>query len=284
MTALHPPIADYALLSDSQGAALVSRGGSIDWACLPQFDSPAMFARLLDADAGHWLVAPIAPAQVDRAYVEGTMVLRTEFRTASGGVAVTDALPFMPLERGHGIGQRAPHAILRLVEGLDGEVELESEVAPRPEYGLTVPRWEAADGGAVCRGGPAAFVFSCPSTVELCDAVATARFTVRRGERRGLALRTAPPWEQLPSPCSTDHVRAWLYGTVRGWQSWSELHQNYDGPWAELVHHSGRVLQALTYAPTGAVIAAPTTSLPERGLINAAHAIAEAERRPAGRR
>lgn len=259
-----PPIADYALLSDSQGAALVSRGGSIDWACLPRFDSPATFARLLGDAAGHWRVGPTEPFEVSRAYVDGTMVLRTEFRTTSGAVAVTDALPFMPLERGHGIGQRAPHAIVRVVEGLDGHVEVESQVAPRPEYGLTIPRWEHTSGGALCRGGPSTYVLSCPATIDIEGGTATATFTVRRGERVGLALRVADPWERPPSPWSTDQVRAWLYGTVRGWQSWSALHQSYDGPWADLVHHSGRVLQALTYAPTGAVIAAPTTSLPER--------------------
>ncbi|MBA3310688.1 MAG: glycoside hydrolase family 15 protein [Nocardioidaceae bacterium] len=236
----------------------------MDWACLPRFDSPATFARLLDDTAGHWRVAPTEPFEVSRAYLDRTMVLRTEFHTTSGAVAVTDALPFMPLERGHGIGQRAPHAIVRLVEGLDGHVEIESEVAPRPEYGLTVPRWQPTSGGAECRGGPSAYVLSCPATVAVAGGTATARFTVHRGEKIGLALRVADPWVRPPPPWSTDQVRAWLYGTVRGWQSWSTLHQGYQGPWADMVHHSGRVLQALTYAPSGAVIAAPTTSLPER--------------------
>lgn len=178
-----PPISDYALLSDSQGAALVSRAGSIDWACLPRFDSAAMFARLLDDDAGHWRLAPAGDYDVTRSYVANTMVLRTEFRTPTGAVSVTDALPFMPLERGHGIGQRAPHAIVRLVEGLDGDVELDCEVAPRPEYGLTVPRWEPSAGGAICRGGPSAYVLSCPAPVEIRGAVATARLRVRGGTR-----------------------------------------------------------------------------------------------------
>lgn len=259
-----PPIADYALLSDSQGAALVSRGGSIDWLCLPRFDSPASFARILDPDAGHWRLAPTEDGEVSRAYLDGTMVLRTEFRTTAGAVAVTDALVFMPLERGHAIGQQAPHALVRLVEGLDGEVELETEVAPRPEYGLTTPRWEPASGGAICRGGPCAYVLSSPLPVEMREGTAVSRLRVRRGERLGFALRVAEPWQPLPKPWSTDQVRAWLYGTVRGWQSWSSLHQSYDGPYAEAVAHSGRVLQALTYAPTGAIVAAPTTSLPEQ--------------------
>lgn len=258
-----PPIADYALLSDSQGAALVSRSGSIDWACLPRFDSPATFARLLGDGGGHWSLAPTAPFEGTRAYVDDTMVVRSELRTTSGAVAVTDALVFMPLERGHGIGQRAPHAVVRLVEGIAGRVEIESEVAPRPEYGLIVPRWQPARGGALCRGGASAYVLSCPAPVEVRDGTARATFTVRAGERIGLALRAVDPWERPPSAWSTDQVRAWLHGTVRGWQSWSALHQAYQGPWADMVHHSGRVLQALTYAPTGAVVAAPTTSLPE---------------------
>ena len=257
------PIGDYALLSDSHGAALVSRSGSIDWACLPRFDSPSTFARLLGEGAGHWRLAPSGPTEVQRSYVADTMVLRTEFRTASGTVAVTDALPFMPTERGHGIGQRAPHAVLRMVEGIDGEVEVDSEVAPRPEYGLVTPRWEACPAGAVCRGGAGAYVLSCPAPIGLEGGTARARFTVGAGERVGLALRCADAWEAAPSPWSTEQVRAWLYGTVQGWRSWSALHQSYQGPYAELVHHSGRVLQALTYAPTGAVVAAPTTSLPE---------------------
>lgn len=257
------PIADYALLSDSRGAALVSRDGSIDWACLPRFDSPATFARLLGESAGHWRVGPTEPAEVSRSYVDGTMVLRTKHRTGSGAVSVTDAMPFMSRDRGHGIGDRAPHAIIRVVEGIDGRVEVVSEVAPRPEYGLTVPRWQARAGGALCRGGPSSYVLSSPVTVDTAGGTATARFTLQPGERVGLALRVADPWEPPPSPWTTDQVRAWLYATVSGWQCWSALHQAYDGPWADLVHHSGRVLQALTYAPSGAVIAAPTTSLPE---------------------
>jgi alpha,alpha-trehalase len=257
-------ISDYALLSDSHGAALVSREGSIDWACLPRFDSPATFARLLGDDGGHWRVTPTEPFETARAYVDDTMVLRTEYHTASGTVAVTDALVFMPLERGHGIGQRSPHAVVRLVEGVDGDVEVVSEVAPRPEYGLTVPRWQPVRNGAVCRGGASAYVLSSPVPIDTHAGTATATFTVRAGDRVGLALRAVDPWAKQTSPWSTDQVRAWLHGTVRGWQSWSQLHQAYHGPWADIVHHSGRVLQALTYAPTGAIVAAPTTSLPEQ--------------------
>jgi GH15 family glucan-1,4-alpha-glucosidase len=258
-----PAIADYALLSDSQGAALVDRSGSIDWACLPRFDSPSTFARLLDGRAGHWRLSPSDPFQAERRYVDGTMVLRTEFRTEGGAVSVTEAMPFMPNQRGHGIGQRSPHAIIRLVEGLEGTVTMDCEVASRPEYGMTMPRWHAVPGGASSLGGPQAYVLSCPSDLELRDGTAQAALTVRAGDRVGLALQTTSPWEDMPGTWDTHRVRAWLHGTIRGWQSWSALHQGYQGPYADLVHHSGRVLQALTYAPSGGVVAAPTTSLPE---------------------
>ncbi len=256
-------IGDYALLSDCHGAALVSRNGSIDWASLPRFDSPSTFAAILDDRAGHWNLSPTEPFETSRTYVDGTMVLRTRFETPSGVVTVTDALAFMPLERGHDIGEQAPHAIVRLVEGVHGEVEMESHVAPRPEYGLTVPRWDVVDGGAFCRGGPTAYVVSSPVPLDTGPDGATARFTVRAGDRLGLALRASDPWSASLSPWSTEQIQAWLYGTVRGWQSWSEMHQSYDGPWPDMVHHSGRVLQALTFVPSGAIVAAPTTSLPE---------------------
>jgi GH15 family glucan-1,4-alpha-glucosidase len=258
-----PPIGDYALLSDSQGSALVNRDGSIDWACLPRFDSSSTFARLLDPNGGHWLLRPTGEASVSRAYVDSTMVLRTVFTTARGSVAVTDALPFLPTARGHGIGQRSPHSIMRLVEGLTGSVELESEVAPRAEYGLTEPRWQPVHGGAIGRGGPALFVLSCEAPIVIDGATVRSRFTVQAGERVGFALRVGESDEARLVPWNTRQIRAWIFGTIRGWQSWSTMHQTYDGPYADLVHHSGRVLKALTYTPTGAIVAAPTTSLPE---------------------
>jgi GH15 family glucan-1,4-alpha-glucosidase len=258
-----PAIGDYALLSDSQGAALVSSSGSIDWACLPRFDSASTFARVLDDDAGHWALTPTDDFESDRRYVDDTMVLETTFRTRSGAARVTDVMPFMPHARGHGIGQRSPHAIVRLVEGLRGCVELRCEVAPRPEYGITRPRWERRDGGAACRGGPSTYVLSCPAPVDFDAGTARATIAVDAGQRIGLVLQCADPWGEEPAVWDTDRARAWVYGTVRGWQSWSALHQTYDGPYRELVHHSGRVLQALTYAPSGGIVAAPTTSLPE---------------------
>ena len=134
------PIADYALLSDCHSAGIVGRDGSIDWLCLPRFDSPALFARVLDPDAGHWQIAPTGDDyEAKRRYLPGTLVLETTFRTSAGAVRVTDAMCFQEGQRGHAVGQQAPHEVLRLVEGVEGNVELGMTLAPRPEYGLVRP-------------------------------------------------------------------------------------------------------------------------------------------------
>jgi GH15 family glucan-1,4-alpha-glucosidase len=256
-------ISDYALISDSQGSALVSRAGSIDWACLPRFDSPAIFSRLLGDDAGHWSIAPVGPAQVERAYLPDTMVLRTLFRTTSGTVAVTDAMAFGADQRGHDVGKRSPHVIVRRLEGLDGEADVEIAFFPRPEYGLTTPVLVADEHGVRSRGGPVTCVLSTEIPLEMRDSGAIGRLRVRAGESQYLALRVASPWASDVAPLSADDIRLMLEGTVEGWRSWSALHQTYEGSYEDLVRHSGRVLQALTYAPSGAVVAAATSSLPE---------------------
>src|SRR4051794_26826526 len=130
------PIADYGLLSDCSSAALVSRDGSIDWLCLPRFDSPSVFARLLDPDAGHWSIAPTGGHRGERRYLDGTLVVETTFATDTGTVRLTDALAFPEGQRGHDLGRDAPHELLRCVEGVEGDVELVFELAPRAEYGL----------------------------------------------------------------------------------------------------------------------------------------------------
>ncbi len=268
-------IGDYAFLSDSQGSALVDRSGSIDWACFRRFDAPSTFARLLDDDGGHWRLAPAVEADdgvhrdaagtvVQRSYVEDTLVVRTVFRTSTGSVSVTDALVFRPEQRGHGIGDAAPHCLVRLVHGLHGEVEMALELAPRPEYGAVTPMWQRCSGGAHARGGSEGYVFSSPVEIDLDGGTASARFSVAAGQRLGFALQAVDPFVDWPGTWPTGRIRAWLHGTIRGWQSWSSTHQAYEGPYAELVHHSGRVLHGLTYHPTGSIVAAATTSLPEQ--------------------
>jgi alpha,alpha-trehalase len=257
------PIAEYALLSDCRSAALVSKDGSVDWLCFPRFDSPSVFGRLLDARAGHWSIRPIGDAEATRRYVEDTMVLETTFRTATGTVVLVDALAVGRNERGHELGAGAPSVLMRRVSGVTGDVELELEYAPRPEYGLIYPVLNPVDGGVTARGGADVLALSSPVPVEIDELVARARFTVRGGEAIAFALGHATSSQERPGLWSQDEIAGRLDDTKRAWHTWSELHQSYDGPWEELVHHSGRVLYALTYFPTGAICAAPTTSLPE---------------------
>src|SRR3954447_6480900 len=142
------PIADYALLADCNSSALVDRAGSIDWLCLPRYDSDAIFARLLDPGAGHWSIQPAGSFTSERRYVAGTLVIETTFTTDTGTVRLRDAMAFAEGQRGHDLGYDSPHEVLRAVEGVSGEVELLMELAPRPEYGLVRPLIRVEDGGA----------------------------------------------------------------------------------------------------------------------------------------
>jgi alpha,alpha-trehalase len=257
------PIGDYALLSDCRSAALVSRDGSVDWLCFPRFDGPSVFARLLDDDAGHLSVRPAGEFAATRRYVDQTMVLATTFRAPTGVAVLTDALAVGRNDRGHALGAGSPGVLLRRVACTEGTVELELEYAPRPEYGLIHPILTPVDGGLAARGGADLLVLSAPVAPAVDGATASARFTLRAGESAAFALAHASSWDAQPAAWDQDEIAARLDDTIEGWQSWSAMHQAYEGPWRELVHHSGRVLQALTFEPTGAIVAAPTTSLPE---------------------
>ncbi|HTT88113.1 MAG TPA: glycoside hydrolase family 15 protein [Acidimicrobiales bacterium] len=258
------PIADYALLSDRHSAALVSRAGSIDWLCFPRFDSPSVFGRLLGDEAGHWSIRATAATGGTRRYLDRTMVLETTFHTPSGTASVTDALAMGDGNRGHQLGRNAPHLLLRHASCVDGEVELSLEYVPRPEYGLVHPLFDMVDGGVTAFGGADVLVLSCPVALTIDPSAVSGRLHLRRGESAGFALHhakrdetgTARVWDQ-------SEISARLDDTVSAWESWSELHQGYVGPWRDLVQNSGRVLQALSFAPTGAICAAATTSLPE---------------------
>jgi GH15 family glucan-1,4-alpha-glucosidase len=257
------PIGDYALLSDCRSAALVSRGGSVDWLCAPRFDSPSIFGRLLDAGAGHWSVRPLAQATVSRRYLPETMSLETTFRTSTGTVRLIDAMALGPGERGHDLGRASPGALLRQATCAEGSVELELEFAPRPEYGIVHPLLAPIEGGLICRGGADVLVLSAPMWIELDGSTARARRALQAGETVGFSLRHGRSWEPVPATWDQQRIASYLEDTLAGWRSWSAIHQQYEGPWRELVHHSGRVLQALSFRPTGAIVAAPTTSLPE---------------------
>ena len=269
-----PSIGDYALVSDCQSAALVSREGSVDWLCLPRFDAHPVFARLLDTAAGHWSIHLVDDDigignsggrghSVERQYLDRTMVLCTTFRSATATIRLTDALATGEGERGHELGRRSPHVLLRLVECESGPAEVDVEFAPRPGYGPDHPRVEMTpDGGIVCGSGDDTITLSSAVRFNLRDGTARTRLALRAGDRVGFALHHRPPGGRPPA-WGVEDVAVALDRTVTTWRSWAALHQSYEGPWQHLVLHSGRVLQALTYAPTGAVVAAPTTSLPE---------------------
>jgi len=257
------PIADYALLSDCRSAALVSRMGSVDWLCFPRFDGRSVFARLLDDQAGHWSVGPVGEAQVSRRYLEGSLVLETTFRTPSGTAVLLDVMAVGRNERGHELGVDSPGVLLRQASCTDGSVDLEMEYAPRPEYGLIYPLLNPIDGGVTAHGGADVLTLSAPVPLGIEAFAARARFTLRSGEHAEFALQHTASWEKVPDIWAPSAIAERLRDTLAGWRTWSAHHQRYDGPWRELVHHSGRVLQALTFRPTGAIVAAPTTSLPE---------------------
>jgi GH15 family glucan-1,4-alpha-glucosidase len=258
------PIAEYGLLSDSNTAALESRDGSIDWLCLPRFDSPAVFARLLDPDAGHWSIRPVGEFTAERRYLDGSLVLETTFTTDTGVVRLRDALAFAEGQHGHDLGIDAPHELLRSVEGVSGTVELVLELAPRPEYGLVRPLFRQTEEGGRTFGGPNQIAVRAGVPTEVEGSTMRASFVVGEGEQVGFALRWIPPEAaQAPEPTAPERVAGRVDEIAAGWASWEAEHDVYEGPHKELVRFSARVLKGLTYRPTGAIVAAPTTSLPE---------------------
>jgi alpha,alpha-trehalase len=257
------PIGDYALLSDCRTAALVSRAGSVDWLCFPRFDAPAVFARILDPEGGHFAIRPAGEFEARRRYVDQTMVLETTFSTAAGTAVLTDAMAVGRNERGHDLGAGSPGVLLRQLACTDGAVDVEVSYAPRPEFGLIHPILEEVPGGLAARGGAGRLLLSGPASFQVEGATATARLHLAAGQSVMFALQHAPMADPPLAAWDPGQIAVRLSDTMQGWRSWSAIHQTYEGPWRDLVHHSGRVLQALTFAPTGAIVAAPTTSLPE---------------------
>jgi len=263
-TADFRPVADYGLLADCNSAALVDRYGSVDWLCLPRYDSDAIFSRLLDPGAGHWSIRPAGSYSSERRYLPGTLVIETTFTTDTGTVRLLDAMAFALGQRGHDLGFDAPHELLRAVEGVAGEVDLELELAPRPEYGLIKPLIRLENGGARSFGAGRLGV-SASTPIEVDDeSTMRASLSVSEGDRLGFSLRwAAAEQKQPPSPSPADEVFDRIGDTAEAWRSWEAEHDIYEGPSKELVRLSSRVLKGLTYRPTGAIVAAPTTSLPE---------------------
>ena len=245
-------IEDYALIGDLHTAALVGRDGSVDWLCLPRFDSPACFAALLDSErAGHWLLAPAAGGTCTRrAYRGDTLVLDSEWDTPDGRVRVTD---FMP-PRGV-----APD-VVRIVEGLSGAVPMRGELRLRFDYGQVTPWVRHLAGRLEAVAGPDAVWLRTPAPLHGQDMATVSEFTVRAGDRVPFVLTWSPSY-QPPPPVT--HAHRALGETLRFWQEWSARCQ-VTGPYAGAARRSLVTLKALTYAPTGGIVAAPTTSLPEQ--------------------
>ena len=257
------PIADYALLSDCWSAALVSAAGSVDWLCFPRFDSPSVFGRLLGEDAGHWSIRPTGEYTTSRRYLGPSMVLESLHTTAHGRLAVSDALVLGSGRRGHDLGQGAPGTLLRWLSCTEGSADVEVNFAPRPEYGLLRPVLQAVDGGLLIRAGADELALSAPVPFTLDAGTAHAVLSLRAGDSLGFALHRQHGAGEEPGFWDQQELAQRLGDTLEGWSSWSGIHQGYRGPWQELVAGSGRVLQALSYYPSGAIVAAPTTSLPE---------------------
>ena len=244
-------IEDYALLGDLQTAALVSREGSVDWACFPRFDSGACFAALLGTPQhGRWLLAPTEPVlRTERRYLPGTLILETTHTTASGQVRIID---FMP-PRGE-----APD-IVRIVEGISGQVTLHSELVVRFDYGHIVPWVRHVDDARLATAGPDALVFRTAAPTRGEDFTTRSEMTVRLGERTPLVLTWFPSHKPVPEAIDPE---AALQDTITYWADWLESRRPGQ-PLDAAVEQSLLVLKSLTYAPTGGIVAAPTTSLPE---------------------
>ena len=260
----HTPIAEYAFLSNCRTSALVSRDGSVDWLCLPRFDSTPAHARLLDEDAGYLALRPADPAATaERRYLPQGLVLETTWTSTSGRLLVRDALSLSEDERGHDLGLNAPSILLRDAECVSGDMQVLVEWCPRPEFGLVHPHLLPVHGGLLARGAATQLLLSTDAPLSTERGVARGTIALAAGDHVSLAVEQADAWDGPPTPLGQREVTRGLELTAEAWRSWSDLHQRYEGPLRELVHRSGVVLQGLSYARSGAILAAATTSLPE---------------------
>ncbi len=252
-------IEDYALIGDCETAALVARDGSVDWLCWPRFDSAACFAALLGGpENGRWLIAPAeAPTSVTRRYVDDTLVLETTFTTADGEVTLVDFMPPRVEEDGHDLSD-----LVRLVIGRRGTVAMRMELVLRFDYGSAVPWVEKLpDGSGIgAVAGPDCVILHTPVEVRGQDKRTVAEFQVKEGDTVPFTLTHQA--SHLPFPAAIDPVRS-REETLKFWRAWT-AHSNCSGKWREPMQRSLITLKALTYRPTGGIVAAPTTSLPEK--------------------
>lgn len=245
-------IEDYGLIGDLQTAALVGRDGSIDWLCAPRFDSPACFAALLGSrDNGFWRIAPDGAGVCSRRrYRPDTLILETEWDTPEGTVRLVDLMP----PRGEAAD------LVRIVEGVSGRVPVSMDLRIRFDYGSVAPWVTMSPGEAVAVAGPDAVVLHTPVEMTRDDGDIAARFEVAAGQRVAFVMTHHASHHDAPAPVAAEES---LTSTEQFWTSWADR-ISYDGPWAAAVRRSVITLKALTYAPTGGIAAAATTSLPEQ--------------------
>jgi len=269
-----PPIAEYGFLSDCETTALISPGGNVEWLCLPQMDSPSVFGSILDRDAGGFRVGPSdVTVPVSRRYLPGTMILETSWMTPTGWIIVRDALLIGPWhhekDRSHS-QRRAPtdydaeHVLLRMVRCVNGEVQLHLDCEPVFEYGKRLGSWDYTEDGyqqGVCGCESSDQTVTLTSDINLGfeGPRAIGRTLIKEGETRFAALT----WHTGKAPRTYDDAYGRLVWTAHHWQHWLARGHFPDHPWRSVLQRSALTLKGLTFAPTGAVIAAATTSLPE---------------------
>jgi GH15 family glucan-1,4-alpha-glucosidase len=245
-------IEDYAMIGDCHTAALVARGGSIDWLCFPRFDSGACFAALVGTeDHGRWLLAPAGEIRdIRRRYRDGTLVLETDYETADGAVTLIDCMP--PRSR--------VTDLVRVVVGKRGQVRMRMQLIIRFDYGSIIPWVRRTGTGIRAVAGPDTLILNSAVDLRNEDFRTEAEFTVSQGQRVPFVLMWHPSHEPAPAMVAAEDIVA---HTEQWWRDWSSR-CTYEGPWRENVVRSLITLKALTYAPTGGIVAAATTSLPER--------------------
>jgi len=265
MTVRYPPIGDYALISDCHCSALVSRYGSVDWCCMPRMDDDTCFGRLLDWDkGGYCTIEPVGcEYESTRRYVDGTMILETCFRTAQGEVRLTD---FFAMDVA--APENPPYDLVRIVEGISGEVTLKIEVCPRFDYGEIIPRMQQHPCGAYTAiGSNQGLIIHADAPLEVDEhRDLSGTFRIRAGQRMRVAIQFEFPERVEPAiakgTARADRVDRFLDSTHRWWSGWTSR-MRAPCPLDSQTVRSTIVLKALTFEPTGAIVAAPTTSLPE---------------------
>jgi GH15 family glucan-1,4-alpha-glucosidase len=263
MSQSYPPIGDYGVIGDCRSAALISRTGSLDWLCWPRFDSPSIFAALLDAEkGGRFAIRPRGDFRTERRYLPDTNILETTFHAADGTCVLRDLMPVSSEEEKRGVLTPA-HEVLREVACVAGEVEIEVSYEPRPRYALAQPPLERRGALGIwleCRAFALVLRSEIPLTVSPDGCAASGTAVLRAGESCSLSLSYAQEPAVLPILGPDTAVR--IERSARWWRSWTGQ-CTYEGPYRDMVVRSALLLKLLAYAPSGAVVAAPTTSLPE---------------------